>query len=461
MAGSRKKVSGKAVNKPVPAMSSKSATAPSVSDASPAKRKVMTSSEIEAAAQKGPVEDVLAVKAEHSQPSAPTTVKTLQEGDSAKGKVSALADEEVETVPSEAPVAKADVKDVNPAENSLNDGLAAKSEPGSTVPLSTSAPKQTKPVRKSPIAKSGAARRVAMTKPAAPKSTAPTSSTKSEKASTVSTKSKPAATSKSAASSAPKKTTTKAAPKKAAAAPASEATKTSPAPAPKPAPVNTTAKATEPKSPVQAAKPAAAPSPAKSETAPKPVEAKPKAATKQPDVFGFGALFMDGTGMEPYFEIWKTPEVEAMVSASNDAFEGSVSAANEAFGKIFETMTGQADVFSGAGSRVAAQYEELLDTQKKSFEEVWQATMAMFEKTGGIGTELSSWMQKEFEASQDDLDELTKVESLTDLQDLHTRIVNRCYANSMAEGEKMQKLMFAAVSDGLDAINKAANVTMK
>tara|TARA_B100000674_G_scaffold409211_1_gene356707 strand:+ start:380 stop:892 length:513 start_codon:yes stop_codon:yes gene_type:complete len=170
---------------------------------------------------------------------------------------------------------------------------------------------------------------------------------------------------------------------------------------------------------------------------------------------------MDGTGMEPYFELWKTPEVEAMVAAGNDAFEDSVSAANEAFGKIFETMTGQADVFSGAGSRVAAQYEELLDAQKKSFEEVWQATMTMFEKTGGIGTELSSWMQKEFEASQDDLDELAKVESLADLQELHSRILNRCYASSMAEGEKMQEIMFSAISDSLDAISKATNAAMK
>jgi hypothetical protein len=87
--------------------------------------------------------------------------------------------------------------------------------------------------------------------------------------------------------------------------------------------------------------------------------------------------------------------------------------------------------------------------------------MAMFEKTGGIGTELSSWMQKEFEASQDDLDELAKVESLADLQEVHSRILKRCYESSMAEGEKMQEIMFAAISHGLNAINKAANATLK
>ena len=78
--------------------------------------------------------------------------------------------------------------------------------------------------------------------------------------------------------------------------------------------------------------------------------------------------------MEPYFELWKTPEVEAMVTAGNEAFEESVSAANEAFGKIFETMTGQADVFSGAGSRVAAQYEELLEALRKSGSRRWQCS---------------------------------------------------------------------------------------
>ncbi|MBO6580688.1 MAG: phasin family protein [Thalassospira sp.] len=283
----------------------------------------------------------------------------------------------------------------------------------------------------------------------------------------MSTKPKTTATSKSAASAAPKKkTVAKSAPKKAAAAPASTASKS--APAPKAAAPATSEKSAAPATVAAesagsrpAATPTATQTPSKSTATAKPVDAKPKAEPKQGDVFGFGALFIDGTGMEPYFELWKTPEVEAMVTAGNEAFEESVSAANEAFGKIFETMTGQADVFSGAGSRVAAQYEELLDTQKKSFEEVWQATMAMFEKTGGIGTELSSWMQKEFEASQEDLDELTKVESLADLQELHSRIVNRCYESSLAEGEKMQELMFSAFSDGLNAISKATNVTLK
>lgn len=401
MTDSKKKVAGKTASATLAKPSSKSASPPDVSgkDVEPPKRRVMTSSEIEAAA---------------------------------KGAVN--SDKPSVTANSDAPTPKA--------------------EQAPKASSSSLAPKQATPAKKSSIAKPGAARPDDVEKPSEPKSTAPASSPKSEKANTVSTKSKSATSSKSAA---PKKTTAaKAAPKKAAAAPATTASKS--APAPKAA---TPAKSAAPAATKPVSQPAAKPAPAKSVADPKPADAKPKAEAKKGDVFGFGALFVDGTGMEPYFELWKTPEVEAMVSAGNDAFEDSVSAANEAFGKIFETMTGQADVFSGAGSRVAAQYEELLDTQKKSFEEVWQATMAMFEKTGGIGTELSSWMQKEFEASQDDLDELTKVESIADLQDLHTRIINRCYANSMAEGEKMQELMFAAISDGLDAISKATNVTTK
>ena len=473
MAVSNKKVSGKSAKKPVSRSSSKSAPTPSVSESTPAKRRVMTSSEIEAAAQKVSAEDVTA---ELSKPAQAETEKSVTKTEPTVSKESSapstVADEArmSKTASTEAPVAQAETKNDGQSDNQTGQTSATNPESVSKIQASSPAPKQTNPVnlpQKSPVAKSGAARPAFAAKPATAKSTAPSTSTKNEKANTVSTKSKTAATSKSAASSAPKKTTAakapakKAAPKKAAAVSASAASKSAAAPTATatPAPAKPEAKtaASQPAAPEKSASAPAQPKPATAKTA----EPKPAAETKQSDVFGFGALFMDGTAMEPYFELWKTPEVEAMVTAGNEAFEESVSAANEAFGKIFETMTGQADVFSGAGSRVAAQYEELLDTQKKSFEEVWQSTMAMFEKTGGIGTELSSWMQKEFEASQDDLDELTKVESLADLQELHTRIINRCYANSMAEGEKMQELMFSAISDGLNAMSKATNVTTK
>ena len=424
MTDSKQKVAGKTASRPVSKVSSKPVEPDPVADndVAFAKRKVMTSSEIEAAA-KGAVE------------------------------------------PGGSPVPE------KVAEKS--DAVTSKSGPVAKAPLTSPSSKQTAPANKSSIASPGAARPAGGEKPPVAKSTAPASPTKSEKAETVSTKSKTMTSGKSAASAAPKKTTAakaapkkataaKATPKKAAAAPASTASKSAPAPAPAPVKkVETPAKAAAPAAAKPVAEPDAKPAATQSVAAPKPVEAKLQAEAKQGDVFGFGALFIDGAAMEPYFELWKTPEVEAMVTAGNDAFEDSVSAANEAFGKIFETMTGQADVFSGAGSRVAAQYEELLDTQKKSFEEVWQATMTMFEKTGGIGTELSSWMQKEFEASQEDLDALTKVENLADLQELHSSIVNRCYESSLAEGEKMQELMFSAISDGLNAISKATNVVTK
>ncbi|MEQ8392203.1 MAG: phasin family protein [Thalassospira sp.] len=184
-------------------------------------------------------------------------------------------------------------------------------------------------------------------------------------------------------------------------------------------------------------------------------------AAKSDDVFGFGAMFMDPNAMEPYLQLWKTPEIDAMVSASQDALEESVAVANEAFTKLFETMTGQSDVVSGAGSRVVAQCEELLDTQQKSFEEVWHASMELFEKTGGIGTELATWMQREIEASQADIDALTKVESLSDIQELQTRILNRCYESSVAEGEKVQEIMMSVMADSFNAMTKAANTVTK
>ena len=429
MVGSAKKLSGKSATKPV--LTSSPNNAQGSTQSAPAKRKVVTSSEIEAAAA--------ASKASAAPES--KVAKAIESKPEAQGAPELPADTKLPAKPASG----ADQSGSVPSP-SINPNLA----------------------RKSPVAKTRAARRSANASTAATKSTAPDSPTTSEKASTVSTNNNSAAPRKSAASSAPKKsTTTKATTKKVAASPAGQASKA----------VQETAQAAKPaaakaKAPVKSST-ASSPAPtkpaatkvAKAQPAPKAVAkvetSSSEADDKQSDMFGFGALFLNGTGMEPYFKLWQTPEVEAMVVAGNDAFEESISAANEAFDKIFETMTGQVDVFSGAGSRVAAQYEELFDSQKKSFEEVWQASMVMFEKTGSIGTELSSWIQQEFEASQDILDELSNVESLADLQDLHTRIVNRCYTSGIAEGEKMQEIVFAAISDGLDAISKATNATMK
>lgn len=472
MAVSRQKTSGKPARKssakvkPVAKSSNgaegRGATAlskssQSVSQTSPAKRKVMTSSEIEAAAK------------------TPVTAKTEQ-----STATSAFADK------SKASSETAATSDM--AENSIS------ADQGVTAPtggITAPKPPSVSEDAKGDAAKPAQTAAAALAKPVSnPKRTtgvvaskanrsasSAASSPKTEEVSTVSTKNKSAATKTTAASTAPKKSTpAKSAPRKAAAAPAAEASKTASAPkasapksvskseAPTSAPAKAASKAATPApaapKPSAAPKPASAPKVAAEVSKPAP-EPTPKTAAKEADVFGFGAMFMDGSAMTPYFELWKTPEVEAMVVAGNDALEDSVSVANEAFGKIFETMTGQSDVFSGAGSRVAAQYEELLDTQKKGFEEAMQATMEMFEKTGGIGSELSSWVQKEFDASQDDIDQLLKVESLAELQDVNARIFNRYYASSMAEGEKVQEIMFSALADGLKAISKAANVTMK
>ena len=476
MAVSRQKTSGKPARKPSAkvkpvAKSSngaegRGATALSrasqpVTQTSPAKRKVMTSSEIEAAAK-----TLVTAKSEQS-----TAASAVVDKSKVSSETAAASDMAENSISADQGVTAPTGGITAPKPPSVNEdakGDAAK-------PAQTDAAALAKPVSK-PTRTTG----VVASKANRSASSA-ASSPKTEEVSTVSTKNKSAATKPTAASTAPKKSTpAKSAPRKAAAAPAAEASKTASAPkasaptsapksvskseAPTSAPAKTASKAATPApaapKPSAAPKPASAPKVAAEASKPAP-EPTPKSAAKEADVFGFGAMFMDGSAMTPYFELWKTPEVEAMVVAGNDALEDSVSVANEAFGKIFETMTGQSDVFSGAGSRVAAQYEELLDTQKKGFEEAMQATMEMFEKTGGIGSELSSWIQKEFDASQDDIDQLLKVESLAELQDVNARIFNRYYASSMAEGEKVQEIMFSALADGLKAISKAANVTMK
>lgn len=462
MAVSKQKTSGKSGIKPsAPAKvasaagKGKAASAPASASDVPAKRVVMTSSEIEAAAQKTePVsKSEVVASADKAAPVEKSEAVEATKPEGAKPTPGAPAKPAETSVAPAKPVEVAATKSVASApvvSSPSSEKAEVKTEPAKPAPAKTSA-------KAKPVAKPGAAKIAAKSKSAAPKSTAPASSPKTEKASTVTTKSKSAATTKTAASAAPKKAApAKAAPKKVAAAPATETSKTVAKPATSPAPKAVAQPAvTKPAAP----KPAAPAAPAEPKVA-----AKPKAApapTIPGDVFGFGSMFMDASAMEPYMDLWKTPEIEAMMTASNDAFEDGVSVASEAFNKMFETMTGQADVFSGAGSRVAAQYEDLIDNQKKSFEEVWQATLTLFEKTGGIGTELATWMQKEFEASQSDLDAMTKVESLADLQELNGKIISRYYESSVAEGEKVQEIMLAAITDSFNAFSKATNAVMK
>lgn len=406
------------------------------------KRVVMTSSEIEAAAKHADV-DVT---------------------DSVKKTDAAVVKEPVSAASPEPASHKAEATETKPSDTKA---LEPESEPAKASASGSSVAE--KPASRA-TAKSASSPAAAQKKAAVVTPSAPSSSSEIEKASTVSTKSKTATSPKAAAPVAAKPAT---APKKVAAVPAAQSTKpakTTAEPKPKSKPVAKAAakpaakpvpKTVAPEV-VKATAPAPKASPAPA-SAPKLVakEAAEPLAAKSDNVFGFGAMFMDPNAMEPYLQLWKTPEIDAMVSASQDALEESVSVANEAFTKLFETMTGQSDVFSGAGSRVVAQCEELLDTQQKSFEEVWQASMALFEKTGGIGTELATWMQREIEASQADIDALTKVESLSDIQELQTRILSRCYESSVAEGEKVQEIMMSVMADSFNAMTKAANTVTK
>jgi hypothetical protein len=108
-----------------------------------------------------------------------------------------------------------------------------------------------------------------------------------------------------------------------------------------------------------------------------------------------------------------------------------------------------------------ARYEELIETQQKSLDGVWQMSTDLMEKSGSFGAELVSWAQREMDASQADLEALAKVESLSELQELNERIFKRYVESGMSEGEKIQKMMFAAFSDGFAAMSKAAGVPLK
>ncbi|WP_181850255.1 phasin family protein [Thalassospira profundimaris] len=398
----------------------------------PAKRVVMTSSEIEAAAKQvddAPVPKSDAVVEDVSTPkNAPVTAK---DGASVSG---TTIDEAGAPAPAPVKLTENAPSVPEPAVKATPSKVAAskvtsatkKVAPVTAVPKSSSRP-ASKPavvqaksdVKPEPVATATAA-----------SSSKPVTSSETERASTVTTTSKSATeTKKATASTTPKKAT---APKK--------------VPAEAPSVAKSASKSAE--------KPVAS-----KEEAPK--QASKPAAPKGDDLFGFGQMFMAPDAMESYLELWKAPEIDAIVEAGNDALEESVAVANDAFAKLFDAMTGQSDVISDAGSRIAAQCEELVDMHQKNLEETWLASRTVFEKTGGIGAELAAWMQREIEASQDDLDALTKAESLSDIQELQSKILTRYVESSVAEGEKIQEIMFSAMSDSFNAMSKAASAVMK
>ena len=207
---------------------------------------------------------------------------------------------------------------------------------------------------------------------------------------------------------------------------------------------------------------------AASKPAPAKVEAKPVAdtaaeskASNTNDVMGFGAMSFEPLSLEPFFDLWKTPDVDAMMSASKEALEGSVTAANDSIAQFFDTFSGQADVFSDAGTKVIAQYEEFLGGPQKGLESVLELSSAMMEKSSSLGAELVSWAQSEIDASQADLEALSKIESLSELQDLNSRIFKRYVETGMSEGEKIQEMMLSAINESVAAMTKVAGAPMK
>lgn len=214
-----------------------------------------------------------------------------------------------------------------------------------------------------------------------------------------------------------------------------------------PAKVAAVAKA-EPKDNGASKAPVAAGTPAKPDVAASKVDTS--------DVPAFGTI-----SLEPFTELWKAPEVDTMVSATQDAFEGSLTAVNEVLVQMAEKISEQADVFSDAGTHMMARYEDMIESHQKSLEGVWQVSSDLMEKSGSFGVELASWAQRELDASQADFEALSKIESLSELQELNERIFKRYVDSGMSEGEKIQKMMFAAFTDGFAAISRVAGVPLK
>ncbi|MDP2700100.1 phasin family protein [Thalassospira sp.] len=205
----------------------------------------------------------------------------------------------------------------------------------------------------------------------------------------------------------------------------------------------------------KAPEPVKAPGPKASAPKPQPV-AKPAAKAAEAPLATATIL-----PFEPLLEIWSSPEIDAMVAASQGAFEDGVAVANDAIVQITDAFSDQAGVFSDAGSRVVAQYEDLWQTQQKSWNDMWQMSSELLGKGGSFGAELVAWAQREMDASQADLEALAKVESLEELQELNARIFKRYVESGMSEAEKLQAMLQDFIDDGLATINKATEEALK
>ncbi|OKH87000.1 hypothetical protein [Thalassospira sp. TSL5-1] len=148
------------------------------------------------------------------------------------------------------------------------------------------------------------------------------------------------------------------------------------------------------------------------------------------------------------FEFWNSGEMVDMVSSAQEA-------ANEALSGLLDAVSDHTDMVSDAGAHFASQYEDLIQSHLSNWDGMMQASSKMADQGGRFGKEWMSWMQREMDALQGDIDALSKVESIGDIQEINARMVKRFVDDGMAEHSRFQEIWFGMWNDSVALMEKS------
>ena len=79
----------------------------------------------------------------------------------------------------------------------------------------------------------------------------------------------------------------------------------------------------------------------------------------------------------------------------------------------------------------------------------------MADQGGRFGSEWMTWMQREMDALQGDIEALSKVESVGDIQEINARMVKRFVDDGMAEHSRFQEIWFGMWNDSMSLMEKS------
>jgi hypothetical protein len=184
----------------------------------------------------------------------------------------------------------------------------------------------------------------------------------------------------------------------------------------------------------------------------KPASSDPKAApVAKAEVKAKVDADKDGepVTLEALVGMWAPGSLEEFFDPSRFGLEEGMAAANQMAEQFADVVSDQVDLLSDAGTRMACNCEDFWKSHSQGWDGLYQVSSKMAEKSGSIGTEMMTWMQREYDASQADLEKLSKVESLSDFQELQASILSRQVENGLSEATKIRNIWFDMLGDAV------------